>query len=1189
MLRCPNCGFTNPSQASFCMRCGTALKAVCLHCDAPVAPDAPSCPNCGRSPRTIDAAAQESPSAPNPDVPTVETAAHAAHLDGERRMVTILFADVVGSTSLAEKMDPESWTRIMNRAFDRILPSIYLNRGTIARLMGDALLAFFGAPIAREDDPQRAVKAAADLLEAARQYAEEVRLEYGIEFAIRVGVNTGPVVVGEVGSYPMKEYTAMGDAVNVAQRLQSVAEPDSVLLAGRTYRLVAPFFEAEDRGLITVKGKSRTVQAYRLVGKRSDAGEGARFPPFSSPLVGRERQLSELKGRIEELLRGSGGVLCITGETGIGKSRLLAELRGSVFAPALTWLEGSTLSSGQSTSYRPFRQMLRRYMQIEEEEDPGSARHKLDSALRSLFPSPAGDSDPVSAGQLSAHLGNLLVLGDGEQNAGGLDYAQAEARSRQMLLTVRRFFERLAQSRPLVLVIEDLQWLDESSAILLEHLLPLCEQVPLLLCGLSRPEPEGPAAAIRSTAARRFQDRYTEIPLTGLSPPDSARLAGNLLGARELPPRLEQLIFDKSEGNPLFLEELIRVLIDQKSVVLSRGSGRWQFAGEIDLFAIPNTIQGVISARLDRLEESSRRVLRNASVIGRSFLYRVLKEVDESGETLDWQLAILLQLQLIEEKRREPELEYGFRNPLIQEAAYERILQNNRKELHRLVGEAIERIFAARLEPYYGLIAFHYARAEVWDKAHRFLLRAGDQAGRMAGDAEALSYYRRALEAFVQAFGARWDPLQRATLKRKIGEALFRQGRNEAALENLVEALRDLKLSLPQGRGPVRRAIVGQLMLQLIRRLTESARSRRPAASAAASAAVQPTVKETIRIYRTVSWIDTYANIERLFWLTLRGLNLSERHGYTMGIAQSAAAAGYAFDVLGKYRLAWRYHRRALLMGAEAERPGVIGLARLTLAHHRYCIGDLDGAIAQCLGSAAAYREAGDLHGWGSAVQIIAYARIYQGEYEQAGEQADALVRLGRDGGEQQVLAWGLAARGALEWRTGEIEAARRNLEEAIGHLDRIPDHLRAVRARAELARCLLRLGRPREAVALLEQGRSICTAYKLKGVTVAPMHNARSEACLFRPDSPPFPGARAAARGNPRLAEARRSCREALKQGRAIPLVLPEAMLLAGSCERWHGRSAAARKLWQQGLMAAETQGQRRVAAAINEELDRL
>lgn len=530
-------------------------------------------------------------------------------LAGERRIVTVLFCDVKDSTAMAGSLDPKEWAGIMKRAMSVLIPPVTRHDGMVARLMGDALLAFFGAPTSHENDPQRAVRAGLEIVEGITVFREQLKRERGLDFDVRVGINTGLVFVGGIGADRRIEYTAVGDTMNLAARMEQTARPGSVQITEQTFKLVETWFEFEPLGGIEVKGKSEPVIAYRVlrVKARPGRGRGLEGHGLAAPLVGRGQELKTLETSIERLYsHKEGGIVGIIGEAGLGKSRLIAEARSFTISNSsnVLWLEGHMLSFGQTIGYWPFQQILRRWARIIEDDDSDASWSKLEDRARELFGEGTIDYLP--------YIASLLALEVRGQYAERVKYLDGDAIGKQIFLSMRRFFDRLARSQPTLLVFEDIHWMDASSSALLEHLLPLVETSPLLIIGLSRPERDTPAARLRDLCAREFADHYSEIRLMPLSEADSAQLIRSLLEIDGLPSRLRELIVEKADGNPFFLEELIRTLIDTGAVACDPSSGQWRATAQVEAFHVPDTIQGVIMARVDRLDEDAKQALRVA-------------------------------------------------------------------------------------------------------------------------------------------------------------------------------------------------------------------------------------------------------------------------------------------------------------------------------------------------------------------------------------------------------------------------------------------------------------------------------------------------------------------------------------------------------------------------------------------------
>jgi class 3 adenylate cyclase len=555
-------------------------------------------------------------------------------------------------------MDPEDWTLIMNRAFELLSPIVEKDpitgtgyEGTIARLLGDAMLAFFGAPLAHEDDPVRAVRAALDMLDKVRQYAVEVREKYDIEFQVRIGLNTGPVVVGDVGSDLKFEYTAMGDAVNLAARMQSAARPMTVLISENTYRFVAPVFDCLDLGAIDVKGKAEPVRVYEVQGLKATPGRLRGLAGLESPMVGRDGELTTLLQLSAAVRAGLGRAAIVVGEPGLGKSRLIAEWKAASTAAAQAgsgnargtaghgpqealapggaggaapelWAEGRCLSYGHTLAYHLLIDLLRSLIGV-----PATASTaETKAALQALVDDVAG----AGAMEVYPYLGHLLSIpleGEADERVRMLE---PQARQNQYLAALRHLLRALAQRQPLIIVLDDIHWADPSSTDLLIKLLPLISEARVLLCLVTRPDRDAHGWRLVAAARERLGAGLADLSLNPLSDEDSRQLVSNLLEIEALPESIRGLILKKAEGNPFFVEEVIRMLIDRGAIF--RQGNAWAAGKEINTVEIPDNLQGLLLARIDRLPEDVKRTLRVASVIaviGRQFSVRVLEQVLE--------------------------------------------------------------------------------------------------------------------------------------------------------------------------------------------------------------------------------------------------------------------------------------------------------------------------------------------------------------------------------------------------------------------------------------------------------------------------------------------------------------------------------------------------------------------------------
>ncbi len=671
----------------------------CTRCAHPAPDDARFCSNCGFA------------------LPRARAA------EGERRVVTVLFCDLKGSTALAERFDPEDWATIIGRTFDALTAPIQRYEGTVARLMGDAILAYFGAPVAHEDDPERAILAALEMREAAAACATGLRAEYGIEeLLIRVGINTGLAVVGEAGRAQAVEYTAMGDAVNVAARLQTLAEPGAILIGGSTWSHVVDRFEVRPLGAVDVKGRSASVTAYEVIGRRAAGSPEAAL----APLVGRSAEVATLREVLADLRSGRGRIVAIVGEAGIGKKRLLSELREE-WGPA-DWTEARGQSYGSTRPFLLFRQHLLSWCGIAEGSPPEAV---LDGVRRALG-APAGDDRAVSA--VAAVLGVDPVGSD----------LEGRALHDEIVAAVERVARKHFADRPSVAVFNDLHWSDPASVDLLVRLLGVADELPVALVFSFRPDRRSPAWRLKQVAEVEHVHLYTEVELQALSAAEGGDMLRGILDGATVPTELAARIFEKAEGNPFFVEELVRALRQEGALV--RTGDEWRLARPLAEIQLPDSVHGLVVARIDRLDEGARSVLQAAAVVGRTFAYDVLRGVVGPDVAVDRHLSELQRADLVHESARRPERTYSFRHALAQEAAYSAILQRRRRELHRQVAETLVALYADRIEDYAGLIGRHFREAGD-PRAVAHLRLAGERAMRLFALEDAIASYSDALLA----------------------------------------------------------------------------------------------------------------------------------------------------------------------------------------------------------------------------------------------------------------------------------------------------------------------------------------------------------------------------------------------------------------------------------------------------------
>ena len=802
-MNCPSCQTPNPDSAKFCMACGAALAVVCGNCGAQLPTGASFCSSCGQPVQEVDEPRTTEPQLqqyiPPELLSRLEAARARGGMAGERRVVTMLFCDVQGSTAAAEQLDPEDWHEIMNGAFEHLIAPVYRYEGTLARLMGDAVLAFFGAPITHEDDPQRAVLAALDIITDIAPYRQEVSSRWGLDFNVRVGINTGLVVVGEVGSDLRLEYTAMGDAINLAARMEQTAEPGTVQISADTYRLVAPLFEVSELKRVAVKGKAEPVEAYRVLGQKAIPGRLRGIEGLRSPLIGRDKESEGFKAALDALSRGTGGIVCLIGEAGLGKSRLISEARDAFQAGSKggRWHETASLSYETGQPYGLIRRLLAGVSGVGQNDAPSEVRDKTSALVAPLDEGRRQQGESVLAALFGTGSGSDMPV-EGETFKGLL------------FTTMLALWEQLTADTPTVLVFDDLHWADAASVDLVTHLMQLVDRASLLVVGAMRPEQIAPGWRIKQAAEKGFPHRYSEVHLRPLSESDSDALVDGLLAVADFPRRLRERILTRAEGNPFFVEEVVRTLIDSQAIVHDVDRGRWVVAesvGETDI-DLPDNLQSLLVARIDRLDEGARHTLQVAGVIGRSFHRRVLEGLTGPGDDLDAQLVALQRAELVSQTAPAPEPEYAFRHALTQQAAYSTILLRQRRLLHRQVGETLETLFPGRRNELAPTLAHHFAEARDSDRALEYFTLAGDVAFRMYASSEAAAHYGRALET---ALSLKTGSAQLMHLYVARGRALELDNQYDEAVENYdgMEALaqergdRELELAALAARATV--------------------------------------------------------------------------------------------------------------------------------------------------------------------------------------------------------------------------------------------------------------------------------------------------------------------------------------------------------------------------------------------------
>jgi class 3 adenylate cyclase len=577
-------------------------------------------------------------------------------IEGERKKVTVLFADVSGFSSVSEELDPEEANDLTSQCLNFFIEEIHRYEGTVVQFLGNGVMAFFGAPIAHEDAPQRALYAALGIQECLRNYAGQIK-EKGIEFEMRVGLNTGLVVVGKIGEDLTMEYTPIGDTVGLASRMMHTAEPGTIQVAESTYRLTRGYFEFKPLSEMQVKGKREPVRTYQVLGVGpAKTRLGAARARGLTRFVGRKRELEHLADCFDRAREGQGQVVGMVGEAGVGKSRLLLQLKETLPEEEYSYLEGRCLPYGVSMAYLPILDILRAYLSVEEGEQESVIKQKMEDKISQL---------DEKLKDILPPLHDILSLKVEDEDYLKWDPQQKRGKTFE---AIRKLLVRESQDRPLVLAVEDLHWIDNSSEEFLTYLIGGLTNIPILLLLLYRPD---------YTHSWGGRSCYSQVRMDELYADSSAELVQSVLGGGKVMPELRELIINRAGGNPLFIEEFTRALLENSSI--QRKDDQYVLSAKASEITVPDTIQGIIAARMDRLEENLKQTMQVASVIGRDFTFDILQNITGMGEELKSYLLDLQGAEFIYEKSLFPELEYMFKHTLTQEVAYNSLLLKRRR------------------------------------------------------------------------------------------------------------------------------------------------------------------------------------------------------------------------------------------------------------------------------------------------------------------------------------------------------------------------------------------------------------------------------------------------------------------------------------------------------------------------------
>jgi class 3 adenylate cyclase/tetratricopeptide (TPR) repeat protein len=970
-MKCPQCQFDNPPGMKFCGQCGAKLAPVCPQCGTENPPGFKFCGECGSSLAAPPKPAAEEPRPEEPQRPAPVlqsyTPSHLAGqilqtkaaLEGERKQVTVLFCDLVGSTALADRLGPETMHLLLNRFFEMALGEVHRYEGTINQFLGDGFMALFGAPITHEDHARRAVLAALGLLKRLDEQRDEVMAVHGVEIRVRMGINTGWVVVGGIGDQLRKDYTAIGDTTNLAARLQQIAEPGTVLVSEATMRFLQGSVELRALEPVQVKGKEAPIRSFQVLGAGSRHSEQAILSGTDlSPFVGRNREVALLDELRERAAAGEGQILGIAGEAGSGKSRLLYELRRRLWDQDVLFLAGRCLSYGSGMPYLPLLYMLRNEWGIGDADPPDVVMDKIRASLARAGIQPE-ESLP--------YLLTLLAIREGTERLAGLSAQALQTRTfgilRQMILNARR-------GQLIVLELEDLHWIDQTSEEFLGYLVEGVAAARMLLL-----------VTYRSGYRPRWLEKSyaTQISLPRLTERESRQIVDAVLRRSTLADPLLETVLTKAEGNPFFLEELTRSVLESPDV------------------SVPDTIQGVLLARIDRLPEEHKRLLQTASVLGREFPLALLTSVWEGEGSLGPLLTDLKRWEFLYEQPTAEEPLYFFKHALTQEAIYQTLLASRRQALHAAAGRAFEQLYEGHLEDVYDRLAYHWSAADEPGKAVLYLVRFAEKAAAGYAHTEAARALR---EALTHAARLPEEERDRRTL-----EAVLQLAASLLPLAQLPETLEILE----RHGGAVERlgdpALAGRFFFWLahthsyLGNQEEAAQNARRSIEEARSSADAGTEgKAWYVLSRDAFWAGQFSEGIRS---GLQAVALLERSEDRWWQGQAYWVAGFEHYVLGRFEEALQDMAKAHVIYEALEDPRLD--PSWSTGYFHASLGDAEAGIEACRGGLA---RAQDPLNTAAALGFLGYAYLQKGDLGLAVETLEDSVRRVEATGMRQLQGW---------------------------------------------------------------------------------------------------------------------------------------------------------------------------------------
>jgi predicted ATPase/class 3 adenylate cyclase len=1053
-LHCNQCDFDNPDGMRFCGNCGARLEQR-----AEGEPESRLKPYTAEFGTMMGADLAERMRRAG-----VEAA-------GQRRYVTVLFADISGFTAMAEHMDSEDLYVMVQQYIHVLSHNVYKYEGVVDKITGDGLMAIFGAPISHENNAERGVRAALDMQRELFQLSRDLKREQGIDLNVRIGLHSGWVVVGGIGASDLVlNYTAIGDTVNLAHRIEEAAPPGAILISEAVYKQVRALMDCQQITALFPKGIDHPVTAYRVMGLKPRPGSVRGVEGLYAPMIGRDQELARLKRCAKDLIEnGRSQFVLITGEAGMGKSRLTNEFKASLDQSWVRLIEGQSLAY-RRVSYWLIRDILHSYLGAPSTLAPHQVQDRLKRTLYQLMGTYAEDALP--------YLENLMGLPHSDPQAGErLLHMDAGQLRQQTFLTLRDLFLLEAQNRPLMIILEDLHWADEASLDLLNFLLEILRQAPVFILAISRYVQPGALERMVNWGRQNLAERFQHLQLQSLSQDQSRQLLNLLLSIPNLPEKLRDQILNRSAGVPFYLEEILRMLIDQG--VIRSVNGRWAVmpGSEMASLGVPDTLQELILARFDRLEPIHRHALQVASVVGKDFDLSLLREALPADEAVMLQttIAALVEREFIMPQADARGAAYTFRHILMSDAIYSTMLRKERSALHGRVAQAIERMWANRLDEQVELLANHYRWSPYLDRALHYLILAGQKASRNHVNLQARQHFEAALELLHKV---EHTPYQAYQVHLGLGDALLFSGDYPEAHHHYELGLQALLED--QGGRQVEISLLQRRIARIYERQGEYERALEHLSRAQqvldATGGEYP--DELAQVWNDIAWIQIQlGNLSEAQTLLHKALQLGERSdAYDVVASIHNRLGGVAYNQ-GEWELAADHLRKSIAI-REATRD-VVNLATSlnNLALLEIEMGQYDSALANLTRSHELKTRLGQAEGVAMALNNLGWLRILRGELVEAKQALKQAQELARQIGYSSLYRQVLGNFGELHLCAEDWEQASSALSEVARILEELGASDQLIVVYSQSGEAALGMGDIKAALSFAEKARQLVEA----------------------------------------------------------------------------------------------------------------